>query len=513
MATERTQTDRRFLADLARGGFAESLSPAQRRAIHIETPLDEYLENALDDGKQVVLTGNPGDGKTQHILMCQDSYPEEDHFYLPDASEYADYEDLLEKWEDAYDSGTPGILAINDGPLYRMTTEFREEYDFLPTVERQLENQIIYSEDELPQIDFEQITVIDLNNRNVLTHSIISRAVRRFSKDFALDGHDHAGTCHIQYNAQKLQQKSIRENLIDLLHTVGHYGEHVTVRDLINFLCYTVTGGEGECQTDYDEDLHYYNLAFTGNGLVFDLLRRQFESPDLVHPFIDSQLWARAEDEVALGDADDAEGVVYPQFLRAKRQFLFEDEAMDLGYESRKLFQSIEYEFLNHRNRGTDQGDQEQFIRLLNGYFRPDNPRRSELDLWLSHRFRSKSSLALVSRTSVGKSDLVIRHPKLHPEIDDAINYSKTHTALEYDHEGPPVRLRINTDLFRTLSALDASVPYTLRDREEEQQILEFMEEVEYYETYSSERGTISVKDTDTGQIETLDVNDTIYQS
>jgi predicted ATP-dependent serine protease len=76
MATERTQTGKNFLAELARGGFAESLTPHQRRQIHIDTDLDSFLEAALEDGKQVVLTGNPGDGKTQHILMRQDNYPE-----------------------------------------------------------------------------------------------------------------------------------------------------------------------------------------------------------------------------------------------------------------------------------------------------------------------------------------------------------------------------------------------------------------------------------------------------
>jgi len=513
MATERAKPDKEFLTNLARGGFAESLSPTHRRAVHIETKLDEFLDQALSEGRQVVLTGNPGDGKTQHILMCQDSYPEGDYFYLLDASEYADYRNLLDEWKEAYDAGKPGILAINDGPLYRMTTEYQDEYEFLSTVEKQLKNQIIYSEDDAPDIDFDDINVIDLNNRNVLTHSIISQAIRRFSGQFAMEGHEHSGTCHIEYNAQKLQQKEIRENLIDLLHTVGHYGEHVTVRDLINFLCYVITGGKEECDTSDNEELRYYNLAFTGNGLLFDLVRRQFHSPDLVHPFIDSHLWARAEQKASFSDLDDADNVVYPQFLREKRRFLFEDKAIDLGYESRKLFQNLEYDFLNHRNRGSSQGDQEQFIRLLNGYFRSNNPRRSELDLWLSHRYRSKSSLALVSRTSVAKSDLVIRQPRLHPQIEDAINYSATHNALEYDHNGQPVRLRIDSNLFSTLSALDASVPYTLRDRDTEQQILEFMQEVEYYETYSSERGTISVKDTETGRIETIDVNDEIYQS
>ena len=205
MATERTQTDKEFLAELARGGFAESLTPHQRRQIHIETDLDSFLEDALDDGKQVVLTGNPGDGKTQHILMQQDNYPEDEYFYLLDASEYADYRDLLEEWNENFQDGVAGILAINDGPVYEMTTQYRDEYEFLDTVQKQLQNQIVYDEDNTDEIDFEDIVVVDLNNQDVLTPSIIPKAIKNFAGDFAMDGHSHSGRCHIQYNDDKLQ--------------------------------------------------------------------------------------------------------------------------------------------------------------------------------------------------------------------------------------------------------------------------------------------------------------------
>jgi hypothetical protein len=512
MATERTQSGKGFLAKLARGGFAESLTPHQRRQIHIDTNLDDFLHAALSDGKQVVLTGNPGDGKTQHILMQQDQYPPEEYFYLLDASEYADYGDLLAEWNDHYQSQTPGILAINDGPLYEMTAQYAGEYDFLSTVQAQLESQIIYTEEVLGEIDFDEIVVVDLNNRNILTHSIITEAIDTLVEEFVAGDHEHSGRCHIQYNAQKLQDDRIQENLVDFLTELGKYERHVTVRDLLNFLCYILTAGIEECQTTFDEELKYYNLAFEGTGAVFDLARRRFHSPQLVHPFIDSRLWADAEREANFSDRDDATEVVAPAFVLKKRQFLFEDEHMDIDYESYSLFQNLSYQFLNHRNAMSREGTKEQLIKLLNGYFRPNSSKRSELQLWLAHSYRSKSSLALVSRTVVPKSDFEIREPRLHPEIEDAIGYTNDHTALEYVDGASPIQLKITRSLYRALGALDADIPYTLRSRDVEQQILEFMEEIEYHETYSEETGTISVKDTETGRIEEVDVNDGIYR-
>jgi hypothetical protein len=512
MATERTKTDKDFLAELARGGFAESLSSHQRRKIHIRTDLDAYLKDALDAGKQVVLTGNPGDGKTQHILMRQDEYPPEDYFYLLDASEYADYTDLLTEWESQYKEGTPGILAINDGPLYEMTTQHGDKYPFLESVGEQLQNQIVYDDSDGSDIDFSEIVVIDLNNRTVLTPSIITRAIDNFAGEFALSGHDHSGQCHIQYNAQKLQNDRIKDNLVDFLTQIGKYERHVTVRDLLNFLCYLITAGLKECQTDYGEELKYYNLAFEGTGTVFEMARRRFASSDMVHPFVDSQLWAKAEREANFSDRDEASEVVEPLFHQKKRRFLFEDEMMDIGYESRDLFQDLEYSFINHRNGRSGSGNKEQLIKRINGYFLPNKSKRSELQLWLSHRYRSRGSLALVSRTSVPKSEFEIQRPSLHPEIRDAISYTPEHTVLEYSNNGQPIRLRNTRSLHRAIGALEADIPYTLRSRDVEQQILEFMEEVEYHETYSEETGTITVKDTETGQVVQVEVSDDVYR-
>lgn len=512
MATERTQSGKEFLAELARGGFAESLTPHQRRQIHISTDLDEFLINSLEKGKQVVLTGNPGDGKTQHILMRQDQYPPEDYYYLLDASEYADYTKLLDEWSEAFTRNKPGVLAINDGPLYEMATSHSDEYDFLQTVKRQLENQIVYSDSDTLNIDFSDIVVVDLNNRDVLSPGIVTRAVRNFINKFALEGHDHSGQCHIQYNAEKLQNDRIQENLIDFLTELGNYEVHTTVRDLINFLCYILTAGLKECQTKFGEELKYYNLAFEGSGGVFDLARKKFDSPELVHPFVDSRLWAVAEQEADFADRDDAAEVVEPLYNRKKRQFLFEDEQLGIDYESRQLFQNIEYDFLHHRNGMSKNGTKEQLVKMLNGYFRPNSSTRSELQLWLSHNYRSKSSLALVSRTNVDKSDLEIQEPKLHPKIADAISYTNSHTALEYVANKIPIRLKVTRSLYQSLGALDANIPYTLRSRDVEQQILEFMEEVEYHETYSEEAGLVSVKDTETGRVEDVDVNDGVYR-
>lgn len=513
MSTTKSSTDKEFLANLSRGGFAESLSPDQRREIHIETDLDEFLATEVsENGKQVVLTGNPGDGKTQHILQHRDQFDREKYFYLLDASEYADYSELLNEWETAYEQGKPGILAINDGPLHEMVVNHYDEFPFLNTVQEQLENQVVYDRSKEPEFDDSDLLVVDLNNRNILTPSVIKEAITLFASEFAQEGHDHNGNCHIQYNAEKLLLEPIRENLTDLLWNLGKFDVHITVRDLINFLSFCITGGLEECQIDFSDGMKYYNLAFEGTGRLFDITRDHFESEQLTHPFIDSKLWAAAEEEINPRDIDDAREEVAALFEEEKRRFLFEDSLMNVDYESRELFRKTNNEFVGHTDGAENEAEKERILRRLNSYFMPGSSRRSELRIWLSHNYRSKNSLALVSRTVIPKRDFELKAPKLHSQIEGGIGFNPTHTVLEYTEVEDPIRLFITKDVYQRLSALAASIPYTLRSRDNEQQILEFMEEIEYHASYSETQGQIAIKDTETGRIVDIEVSDDFYR-
>lgn len=511
MEERQSESDVRLLAELAHSGVAETLTPEQRRLIHIQTNLGDYLNEALNNGKQVVLTGNPGDGKTQQILREQERHPDDEYFYLLDASTY-EYDELLKEWQDELDAGRGGILAINDGPLYDMTTQFSDEYSFLETVQEQLENQIVYDADV--DLDTDDIVVIDLNNRNVLVPDIIDEAIETLAVEIANDDHNHTGVCQVQYNAGKIgEQEAIRENLIDLLLQAGQLGDHITIRDLVNFLCHCITGGYKECVTDFDESMKYYNLAFSGEGKLFDIFREHFNPQTLTHPFVDNTLWTEAERAIDPRDVEDAREEIEELYLREKRRFLLEDRLMDVGYESRDLYQDINHEFLTHRNSSTE-SSKEELIERINGYFLPGETKRSDLRLWLSHRYRSKSSLALVSRTTVPKSRFKLLKPRLNSKIAPALKYTPSHLVFEYSsHESSErTHLRIDQKLFSALSALDSNIPYTLREREEEQQLLEFMEEIEYYESYSQDRGQITVKDTETGRVVEIEVEDTTYR-
>ncbi|QZA89540.1 hypothetical protein K0C01_05260 [Salinarchaeum sp. IM2453] len=515
MGIESSTIDLRFLSQLARGGFAEQLTDEQRREIHIKTRLDGegFLQEALEDGKQVVLTGNPGDGKTQYILQMKSKYPEPEYFYLSDASEYDDYTVLLDEWQEALEDGRPGILAINDGPLYDMTREYFDEYSFLNTVHDQFQNQIIYSRDQADEVEFDSIVVIDLNNRNILTRKVIGQAIENLASSKFLkkpDGSEIDG--HIAYNIDKMRNNRVRDNIIRLLQSVGQLDAHVTVRDLLNFLAYCITGAKEESVVDFGEELKYYNLAFSGSGTIFSLLNEHFHPRDLTHPFIDSKLWADAEEETSKTTDKVIREEVDQLYIQKKRQFYFEDTTIE-DYTARDLYHEVNYSFHNQRSRDRpDESVKEDIIEMINSYFMPDSSKGSDLKIWLSHNYRSKPSTTLISRTEIPKRELKRRVPQLHPAISNAMDYNHDHHVLEYEGRESDVRLRIDSELSETLGALEGNIPYILRDREEEQQLLEFMEEIEYRESHDQDYGTVHIMDVETGELEILTVNDDRYQ-
>lgn len=68
-ANDETKAGLQFVRDFYRGssGYADHIAPERLSLIHLKTRLDSAIIDAAKNGKDIVLTGNPGDGKT-HII-------------------------------------------------------------------------------------------------------------------------------------------------------------------------------------------------------------------------------------------------------------------------------------------------------------------------------------------------------------------------------------------------------------------------------------------------------------
>lgn len=70
---DETKIGLQFVRDFYRGSsaYADHIASELLSAIHLETKLDTAIIESALSGKDIVLTGNPGDGKTHVIRMLK----------------------------------------------------------------------------------------------------------------------------------------------------------------------------------------------------------------------------------------------------------------------------------------------------------------------------------------------------------------------------------------------------------------------------------------------------------
>ncbi len=566
--------DKDLLLDFAYGGLAENISNEQREELHIRTAVDQYLEAAIEAGYRIILTGNPGDGKTQHLLyhrLQHSSFysnpyysPDEndalsdasDIYYEPDASRESN-DVVLDRLQTATAESIPGILAINDGPLHQMLQFDQHEYSFLKAIERQAQHQLVYNGsrevgNEATEIDSQiqediethGIVVIDLSNRNVLTEDTVRSALDHILSAFEINSEEET---HISWNLSRLTMSNherdngssspeiddVHQNLVRILQSVSRASPtyHYTIRDLFQFLAYVTTGGERSGRPDFDKKWRYYNLAFdpptgeTSPSRIARVLGKEFTVDRLVNPQTDSKLWMLAKKHVDQNEVTEeasAEEAVREEYLDLKRKFLFEP-IEEVGDTNDALLESSGDGFAEHLD-GSDDEIIYPIIRRINSYFEPEIQSSEKLQIWTSHTYLTKSTDALISKQRLTANNFECRRPRLNNElrsaesldsedVTQAIEYLPDHYYFSYvgDDNDQRSTLAVTQALYDALSGLDVGIPYELRDDEEERRLLRFMEEIDAYEPSSPDSGTIKIQDTESNQVMELEISADAY--
>src|SRR5207249_1854981 len=93
------------------------LTTAEARArLHLPTPLEELVAREVRAGRDVILTGNPGDGKSHLVRTLVESGRLAGAVVELDLSARPT-EEVLEAWQKARDTRRPFVLCGNEGPL------------------------------------------------------------------------------------------------------------------------------------------------------------------------------------------------------------------------------------------------------------------------------------------------------------------------------------------------------------------------------------------------------------
>ena len=234
-ANDEAKAGLQFVRDFYRGssGYADHIAPERLSLIHLKTRLDSAIIDAAKNGKDIVLTGNPGDGKTHIIRIMK---PELEKLGKPieivlDASTLSNRE-IFDGWVNAHDNGKAFVIAINAAILYSVNKEYGSAFAPIAEAYRAMTSSIVFHNEE---INPDSVVVFDLSKREVLTPEVLAQAITKLtSKEHykECDGCPLHDDCVVTRNRALLNGALFQKRLSIVLERVVLQGYHATLREV-----------------------------------------------------------------------------------------------------------------------------------------------------------------------------------------------------------------------------------------------------------------------------------------
>ena len=487
-----------FWRRLARAGsnaVSEGLTDAEFEALHLGTPLEEYLlDRARDgDGLSIVLTGNAGDGKTHLARALQRRLEgDADRFeFAFDATAMMNSEQgvapIVERWRQAENAGKGMVLAINQYPLYRLRQQLSDTLpDISESLERQWKARLTSSDGATAGAD--SLLLVDLSLRNPLSQDFARRVLDRMLSDHAVRRHAERGADrNFSLNFERLANFRVKDRLFELFERVISSGRRTTVRELWILTARLLFGASETAAADavpdaprawYSERLFAPDARFP----LIEALRGVADPAGVSHPHIDRRIedpdgtrageWLAGSDPpavlpspvAALGPRSEDRKRYRTRFLALKRRFYFEhaeggESVFRLDHGSHARF---------HEMLRTPEDDVEHLRVLIEAINRCYFPHhfdgiRDKLCLWIGHRLDEQPTKSFVAGECIPRERLCVRRPEPPGPLKDAFAYVPDHLILsEKRREGDAPRdgsLRIDAALYHALSAVLGGLP------------------------------------------------------
>lgn len=498
---------REFVRLLHKGtsAYADRTGQGFLEAMHVATELDNVIVDCVAAGSDVILTGNPGDGKTHLLrvlesrLMATGCNPK----LLLDASALSD-RIVIETWQEARASGRPFCAAINEAVLFTLAKE--SEFEPLRVAIAAVKGSIVYADSNEEPIP--SVAVFDLSRRNVLDSSIVNPVVEklinpdRLTQCILCDGN-----CDAMRAAAYLRDSQVRARLQLLFERVAAIGNHFTLRELQAFFAYLLFASR-DCgalvSTSGSDEFAFPNLVFSGDGRLSQELARICDPRRSTQPALDeeqilaptspegwSSLWHA--DSSALDPSNDARFTIRKRafyFFHDQGARVFEFSSSDeLGFA--ELLAKREQEIFRH------------IIKRVNALF-GDGGEQEYLWAWQSHRYDQGTPSVFFASTKLARSKLEIARPRLHGIQARAFKPVVDHVLLRVK-QTPEVSLRIDFAMFRLLELASRGVPVLSLPSQEMRRLNHFLERLSR-SLPADEMDEILVRVKDLANAESLDV-------
>lgn len=459
---------------------AERVEESKLQYMHISTSLDTAIEAWVMQGLDVILTGNPGDGKTHLINILQSKGSLASAYLEKDASQQ-DTQTILKIWQQRKQENIPFVLAINHAPLRNLAAEVRgyPHLEYLANIPDEIDNCIYYN--EAPKSKLQRTIIVDLSQREIVTTSVVKGIVDKLCKQVLSTPCTDCPPrkCPVEYNAKAISSDEILHNVVTILTLVARRGFHTTMRDLIGLVAYILTGDrlcatrwqpvkneDGNFSNPTFEDYVYYNLLFKGRSHLFDAIRTTFDPANYSDSDNDAKLWAGV---ISDGWLIPKPVVIIPSSLEElkilKRRYFFEHQH-DTAKLLQRMLPTTEYNFgAMIEGKLDDPSEVENLVGMINNLYAPLHPRQRadqsyRLRLWNSHRYSVGNPPGYFAMRSMPADNLTIYRPKAVPQITHSMEVRQDHILLAVQEwlPGDP-SLRIDWPMYQALTSANYGTP------------------------------------------------------
>ena len=498
---DETKTGLQFVRDFYRGssGYADHIAPELLSRIHLKTRLDTAIIDAAKEGKDIVLTGNPGDGKTHIIRMMKSALEKLDKpiEIVLDASTLSNRE-IFDCWVSAHEGGKAFVIAINAAVLYSVNKEYGA---FAPIGEayRAMTNSIVFHHEES---NSEGVVVFDLSKREVLTPEVLAQAISKLTSKVHYKECDSCPLredCVVTRNRALLNDALFQKRLSIVLERVVLQGYHATLREVQSLIAFLLFGNRTTCkqlnQTAGNDEYDVANLIYSGKGGLFDAIRRSIDPVKISHPLWDEKI---IQNEIGAESwAKDykipAEAIAYDNdelFRLRKRQFYFfnahGDELLKILDDDASRFQS----FLQQ----DDKKIIKELIRKINAFFGSVKPSSSEMQIWSGHRFDNEPRKVLISIGTQKASSFRIGRPMLQKSMQAGIEMIPNYVRFE-KKDAANIFLKIDFEMYLLLSEAERGVPVLFLESDLVKKVWRFIEQLQSFKEIDDDIVSINLLD------------------
>lgn len=470
---------RDFVRNLYRGSsaYADRIDLALLNAIHVPTDLDVEIVKAVEAGKSVILTGNPGDGKSHllRVLSPELQRLATNPVIVLDASSVLD-DELVCMWADAQKQGRPFCVAINEAVLFNLANNY-PNFHPLQEARMQVEQAILYG-DEADQ-EF-SVVVFDLSRRNVLSSRMVLAVLDKLTDSSFIPqcANCPAEGCDFVRNREILKNPLVRDRLQDLLNRVSRRGYHATLREVLALASYLLFA-DRDClqmlQTSGEQKFALPELPFSGTGNIFEAIRETFDPGRVTHPVWDEILiLGETEPDHWVPEWRTEVGSIDPvnndRVAARKRAFYFFHQQGDALLSMAGKDELDFAEFLKMEQRDALR----LLFRRINRFFGSDCG-NEELRVWQSHRYNQSPRRILYSFITRHRKEFEIVHPKLRTSMARAFDLAEDHVLLRLKKR-QSAKLRVDFSLFQLLAQVERGVPVMFMETDATRRLWSFLE-------------------------------------